>query len=392
MKRSSLCLLVAALLAATACSQQTTSVERPTLPEGVTMEALVNGSGKADWLTRWFTKDMGVLTLGVNTYGQNTYSEPFHLYRFKLQQGDVISLQAFGSYWGIVGVYRKTAKDWKALASTYIEADANGNGYGATIKGFKAAKSGEHAVVIGSFWGLSPYYKYDLKVDCDEGSCKPTTPYCVTWNTKGSDVPERTYFYVETVDSYEAGKQLLASMSGFFNEQILEGACADQGMMCIEIYKPVCGVVLYDAEKTFGNSCTFQSEIFARSKEDGHMKGYYREGACETTGEQKCSSDADCPQGQECVHNGVFCVMAPCDVSYFICKPKAEVPCQTNDDCKDSFCGWNEKNERICKPWAQVGEHCEGFVMPAYRQFCAPGLTCKLSEPTGDAGGTCVEP
>ncbi|MCA9519332.1 MAG: hypothetical protein KC609_00095, partial [Myxococcales bacterium] len=275
MKRFSSSVLLAALLAVAACSQQSTTVDRPTMPEGVTMEALVNGSGKADWLTRWFTKDMGALELGVNVYGQNTVSEPFHLYRFKLKKGDVVSLEAFGSYWGILGLYRKSGNDWKALASTYIAADANGNGYSASFKGFTASKDGEHAVVVGSFWGLSPYYKYDVTVTCDEGSCKPKTPYCVTWNVVSDDVPGRTYFYVETVDSYEAGKKLLSTIQGFSNEQILVGACADQGLMCIMLYKPVCGVILNDPEKNFGNSCSFQSAIFQRSKEDGHMKGYY---------------------------------------------------------------------------------------------------------------------
>ncbi|MCA9523508.1 MAG: hypothetical protein KC609_21180, partial [Myxococcales bacterium] len=76
----------------------------------------------------------------------------------------------------------------------------------------------------------------------------------------------------------------------------------------------------------------------------------------------------------------------------FICKPKDVVSCTTDADCNDSFCGWAENNvDRICKPWAQEGDHCEGFVLPSYRSRCAPGLTCKLSEPTGDAGGICVK-
>jgi hypothetical protein len=65
--------------------------------------------------------------------------------------------------------------------------------------------------------------------------------------------------------------------------------------------------------------------------------------------------------------------------------------CEDNDDCPE-FCGWNADGLRECKPWAQVGESCEGFVLPEFRAQCAPGLECEFSEPTFDVPGTCVEP
>lgn len=68
------------------------------------------------------------------------------------------------------------------------------------------------------------------------------------------------------------------------------------------------------------------------------------------------------------------------------------IACETNDDCDDGFCGWADDNvSRVCKPWAQVGDSCEGFVLPSFRAWCAPGLTCEFSEPTFDVPGTCVE-
>ncbi len=65
--------------------------------------------------------------------------------------------------------------------------------------------------------------------------------------------------------------------------------------------------------------------------------------------------------------------------------------CEDNDDCPE-FCGWNEDNLRVCKPWAQEGEGCQGFVLPQYRAECAPELECEFSEPTFDVPGVCVDP
>lgn len=70
--------------------------------------------------------------------------------------------------------------------------------------------------------------------------------------------------------------------------------------------------------------------------------------------------------------------------------------CTEDADCKEGFCGWAEDNTtRACKPWGQVGDSCEGFVLPSFRNVCAPGLICDQSntgDATGDVPGVCAEP
>jgi hypothetical protein len=65
--------------------------------------------------------------------------------------------------------------------------------------------------------------------------------------------------------------------------------------------------------------------------------------------------------------------------------------CSDNSDCSDGFCGWDANNARVCKSWGQEGDSCQGFVMPAYRNFCDPSLTCIQSEPTFDVPGVCTD-
>jgi len=96
-----------------------------------------------------------------------------------------------------------------------------------------------------------------------------------------------------------------------------------------------------------------------------------------------CQCDAACVDYGDC-----------CDDVDAVCNDVPDVPvdgCQSNDDCPE-FCGWNHDNLRVCKPWAQVGESCEGFVMPAFRATCAPDLECEFSEPTFDVPGVCIDP
>lgn len=107
-----------------------------------------------------------------------------------------------------------------------------------------------------------------------------------------------------------------------------------------------------------------------------------------------CSPDAcgeyipanTCQCDDACVYYGDCC-----DDVDAVCNDEPTDECESNEDCPE-FCGWNEDNLRVCKPWAQVGESCEGFVLPHFRAQCAPGLECEFSEPTFDVPGTCVEP
>ena len=136
-----------------------------------------------------------------------------------------------------------------------------------------------------------------------------------------------------------------------------------------------------------------------------------------------CESDADCGEGfcgwaadgerlcKPWAQAGDFCegLVWPEDRQFcapdLICEfaePTHDVPgicveptddsCASDDECEDGFCGWDVGGDRVCKPWAQEGQWCEGHVFPQDRQFCAPGLICEFAEPTHDVPGMCVDP
>jgi hypothetical protein len=128
-----------------------------------------------------------------------------------------------------------------------------------------------------------------------------------------------------------------------------EGSCSDIRTMCPLFYLPVHGVIdaLGDSCEQASNACAFRAKVINAAGVDGKAGGTHSQGACE----QACESDAD---------------------------------------CGDGFCGWNDEDGRVCRPWAAEGEHCEGFVVPSARRFCRPDLACQFSEATHDAGGICA--
>lgn len=77
--------------------------------------------------------------------------------------------------------------------------------------------------------------------------------------------------------------------------------------------------------------------------------------------------------------------------------PTGDIPgicmetCSDNSDCTDGFCGWDNNNQRVCKPWGEEGDSCNGYVIPSARNFCDPSLTCYQDDPTGDIPGICVD-
>ena len=174
------------------------------------------------------------------------------------------------------------------------------------------------------------------------------TPHCVEYETTDESGTPLRNLYAINVDSYEAGKALLATVApNFINESIRPGAC-NTPSACPRIYKPVCGELASGPKRTFSNVCEFAAAIRKEAGATGESKGHFEPGVCSTA--QACTEDSDCRQG---------------------------------------FCGWDAGNSRVCKPYSQVGERCEGFTTPAHRRVCAPGLQCVFREPTGDAGGIC---
>lgn len=98
---------------------------------------------------------------------------------------------------------------------------------------------------------------------------------------------------------------------------------------------------------------------------------------CGSKGSGLCWCDEKCSDYGDCCFN-----------VNDVCETGNE--CVQDSECSDGFCGWEDDNvTRVCKPFAGVGESCEGFVLPSYRSKCGPGLDCIFPEATHDVPGTC---
>ena len=61
------------------------------------------------------------------------------------------------------------------------------------------------------------------------------------------------------------------------------------------VWAPVCGTVLDEAPRTFGNACQFQGAVRRRAGDKGQSKGFFRPGKCPTPRDPTyCNTDADC--------------------------------------------------------------------------------------------------
>lgn len=152
--------------------------------------------------------------------------------------------------------------------------------------------------------------------------------------------------------SLDAAADLIGGLTG--RVEVLMGRCGDLDLPCTLEYAPVHGIIdaLGEICVDAGNACQFRAKIIHAAGGDSKAAGWWSSSLCYEP--------------------------AP--------------TCEADAECVDGFCGWLTSSERTCRPWAIEGEHCEGFVSPQNRRFCAPGLRCQLSEPTGDAGGICVSP
>lgn len=152
--------------------------------------------------------------------------------------------------------------------------------------------------------------------------------------------------------SLEAATDLISGLTG--KVDLYVGRCGELELPCTREYAPVHGIIdaLGEVCVDAGNACELRSRIIHAAGTDSKAAGRWNEGSL-------CYESAACEEDAECA---------------------------------GGFCGWAPGDTRTCRPWAQAGEHCEGFVRPQDWRVCAPGLVCELSEPTGDAGGTCVKP
>jgi hypothetical protein len=67
--------------------------------------------------------------------------------------------------------------------------------------------------------------------------------------------------------------------------------------------------------------------------------------------------------------------------------------CSDDNACTDGFCGCLDSacSGKVCKPWAQWGDSCGGFVPPEYESRCHPDLRCAGGNMAIDMPGKCTK-
>jgi len=155
-------------------------------------------------------------------------------------------------------------------------------------------------------------------------------------------------------------------------------------------HRSIVGLALGGLFITFGGACAVDTTggeerdpAFLPAEGRGRTGKADLIGSCEPAqcggkGTGQCWCDEKCVQYGDCCSN----VNAVCSLG-----PNA---CASDEDCASGWCGWaSDDVTRACKAFAQMGESCEGFVVPSAREKCDPSLECIHSEPTFDVPGTC---
>jgi hypothetical protein len=310
----------ALVISLVACGGQ----ERPPLPEGFDDGALVDG--KADTLTRWFTQVKGEIDFNTTITGKTSYKSWFHGYTIDLGAGDEVAVKAAGSYYGLIRIYgpQKASGRWgSAKASSWINYDSTQQAFGGAISSFKAKAAGTYLLLVGSPW--DPSYNYSVSAGCTSGHCGDA--FCVVYETVDSTGKPLQNIYAINVATYDAGKQLLAKVSNFVNEDILTGACGSVALACPKVYKPVCGDSPGLAKQTFGNVCNFKAYLMGLAGQTSEAKGHWEAGACVVgctyDGKQYNVGDVFYPDACNtcsCSASG----MVNCTKMMCTCDPKAE--------------------------------------------------------------------
>jgi hypothetical protein len=266
-----------ALLALSACGSSDEGGV-PALPDGFDPSE-VQGA-KNDLITTWLTVIKGSLAVDGNVSDKTSSSEWFHGYTLELKAKDKINFVGDGDTWGMLRVYgpRTPGGSWGPIrASAYIK--PQGKEYVAEIA-FTVPKSGTYLAVIGSPWASS--YGYTLGATCLAGSCK-VQPHCLEYETTDDQGNPLQNFYAINVSSYDEGKQILAKMTDFINEDIRPGTCESQSTICPKVYMPVCGDSPGYEKKTYGNVCEFKVAIRALAGATGEAKGHWEKGICKAS-------------------------------------------------------------------------------------------------------------
>lgn len=305
--------------------------EVPDLPEDFDESALVDpGAAKSDQVTNWFMAVQGDIGFNQGAGGQTSAWEWFHGYTFELKQGDSVVGKAEGSWYGYFALYgpQKASGKWGgAKVRSYIDWNDELGEYTTKLDEFTANKDGRYVLVIGSPW--EPDYSYYFSLTCTSGACG-TASYCLEYETIDAAGNPLRDFYAVNVGSYEEGKAILDSLStGFINEDINEGTCADQPNCVTFMYAPVCGTIADSDPTTYGALCNFKYAVRQAAGEAGKAEGHFEIGECE---------------GVYCYHDGKQYKVGesrPADDGCNTCS------CMDNGGwaCTKIFCGCNPETE-----------------------------------------------
>lgn len=322
------CCLTALAILITACSGG--GGEVPEIPEGFSTDNLVDQGGvKSDMVTKWFTSIQGDIEFNGFATGETSPYEWFHGYTFQLEPGDKVVGKVEGSWYGYFALYGPQMPNGKwggAQVADWIWWSDPHEQYTTKLDEFTASQAGTYLLVVGSPW--DPYYGYYFTLTCTSGQCGSTQKFCVEYETTDEAGNPLQNFYAINVDAYEAGKQILANVQNFINEDIRTGSCADQSTIYPTIWAPVCGEPAGGPLETFGSVYAFKVAIRQAAGDDSEAKGHWELGECLVqcdyngftydVGESFPATDG-C-NVCSCMENG----MVACTKMYCVCNPDKE--------------------------------------------------------------------
>lgn len=228
----------------------------------------------------------------------------------------------------------------------------------------------------------------------------PNAPLCAVAVLAPPGSNGATYNYVGNFSLMSDADAWLASFSDVVSTEVEPTAC-DEPRVCSTVYKPVCGVVLYDEPAAFGNSCEFLEAVRARAGAEGESKGYYWDGDCPkawcatvTLGGSSPSfhaksfgSKADAEQWQETFADRIETTLDPtaCDMPW-TCDAGQEPVCGTMYNeaplTYDSACAFkNEVKVRAGSDLEAKGYWSAGACQaPADPTFCTANEDCTATQ------------
>jgi hypothetical protein len=168
----------------------------------------------------------------------------------------------------------------------------------------------------------------EAKGHWEDGVCKAS--HCTIWEGANPDGTASHTFYAVNVFSYDEGKQLLAKVKYFLNEDILTGSCGSQLEVCPKVYKPICADTPTTSPKTFGNLCEFRFYVMNLAGDTGEHKGKWTDGVC------------PCDPAKEWWRKYVSTDVEECKVLKYYCQPytwyfsnACGCGCEQSDECPE---------------------------------------------------------